>query len=1066
MSKPRSIPTDTNLITELDVATAALLAKREGILELRGIKSLTPDVARELGRIQGDGIFLRGLTSLSAEVAEELLPIAQKLGIGGPEFDEEQDDFSVAHLFGDELAPSVARLLVDRCAGGGLAHYTIPEHTCIGSEAAALLASIENDDVTLTLRSIKKLDADLSSSLSRCRALLRLPNLEQITEMQARQLACGNVSLEVAAKTDMSTAAVRELVQSRGRIEFTAPNMLQRHAPALAEAQCVLDIGGDDCISEYAAQHLARATCSGIFLRVGAIDDQAALALARSAAGALTLYCQDLTDEAAAALARFPGIISLPYLTQLRATPGYVALAARFAQQRTGESYSCISLIAIKTLSREAANALVGTRAPELHLGIEDLPSAVAIELARYSGRLTMRNLSHVSVDVADSLAHGKNKSLFIGLKSMSCDVAYKFASHSLSSLTLSMPAQAAAVDVIRVLGSSGPLALWLSGDSMASPVLDAVSASPQLSAHCRFDVVTDLQGWPHALPRALYARYIESVNVVGEYPGLTKISGIGFTPRVPKLKSLTIDRCPTIQELDFRGPADVAPVQESSLRIRLTQCAQLERLTIMTERFCASHLELSALPKCQQVVLSIPDLPDLSVLSDIDSIERLALYRSPGLKSLEGIQRLRHLTDLEIVSCPQIVHLSQLESMRELETLVIGDCPGIASVEVAANLPKLCSLTFRGKTGVVSLHCLRDRDDLSVKIEGASIGVPPSLIKYAYNDYGAGCLAAFSNALVECQHCGGQQFQGTCHGWYGQIEYSVAERVAKLDGSDYLSSAESLFVSLESDLQSAGLEDAIEDSAYKQFPVLHAAVTCVTCTSVFDPASFGAKTGSYMGGNWSEVGEVRSDGTSIRQMNDMVVDFSVEPRGANRPSPEDGKCPICCRAPLELSISRRAQRETAGKFSGHVAIDRVAWSELPDCFHLDEGNEKADDIWEWSRTPLGSWDMDISCENACFWAPVEEPEQVLHVLLASLALFEAEQEQPDLDLVAMWIRALANSLGQHKGLAEGAVARIDMISPDCVDSPSGSGDPQQVAVELRQKAKAVLEQALPLAKK
>ena len=106
MSKPRSIPTDTNLITELDVATAALLAKRQGILYLNGIKSLTPDVARELGRIQGDGIFLRGLTSLSAEVAEELLPIAQKLGIGGPEFDEEQDDFSVAHLFGDELAPS------------------------------------------------------------------------------------------------------------------------------------------------------------------------------------------------------------------------------------------------------------------------------------------------------------------------------------------------------------------------------------------------------------------------------------------------------------------------------------------------------------------------------------------------------------------------------------------------------------------------------------------------------------------------------------------------------------------------------------------------------------------------------------------------------------------------------------------------------------------------------------------------------------------------------------------------------------------------------------------------
>jgi BRCA1 C Terminus (BRCT) domain len=1036
MSNPPSIPSDTNLITELDVATAALLAKRAGGLELNGIKSLTPEVARELGRFQGEWLLLRGLTSLPADVAEELLPIAQKLGIGGPDYDEMGGDFSVAHLFGGELAPSVARLLADRCAGGGDIQYTIPEHTCIGADAAAILASIQNEDVTLTLRSIKKLDADLATSLGHFRAFLRLPNLAEITEMQARQLAEGNVSLEVEATTDMSTAAVREIVRSRGCIEFNAPDMLARHAEAFADAHCDLRIRG------------------------GA-DGKAALALSRSGASRITLYCKDLSDEAAAALARFSGVIGLPHLEHLRSTPGHVALAAKLAQQCTEGS----NWLPIQSLGREAARAIAEAPAPSMQLGLRVLSPEVAVELSRFTGKLTMLDLECLSAEVSAALAHGKMKALSVGCKSMGCDVAHIWACHGLADLTLWLSPDTVTVDVVNALASGNRMNLCLTGGSISAAVVDAYLASPQLNVLV-IGVIKNLHGWPIALPKDRSLVGLESVSVVGDHPGLTRISGIGFAPSFPSLKSLTVHGCPNIKELDFRGPAGASPVQDPPLHIEVTKCKRLEKLVIMTERCCAQNLKLAALPKCQEIHIKVPDLTDLGAFSTIASIEKLGLYQSPALRSLAGVQNMVRLRHVLIKDCPQIEHLDELEGLRGLESLHIEDCPGIDSLEFAAKLPSLRVLTLRGKTGIVSLRCLRGRDDVTVNIECGDIGVPPAVVKNAYQYEGADCLGQFKHALVECYQCGGQQFRGSCHGWYARIGGAVVSRSAPLDGVDYLAAAKVLFASLESDAQSNGLEDAAEDTTFDRFPVLHAEVTCDICDTVFDPASFGAGTSPAMGGNWSEVGEARSDTATVREHKHLDVDFSVDGNEAERPASEAGKCPICCKADLKLSISGRAQRETAGKFSGHVVIDRTPWSELPNCFHFDEGDEKAGGSWEWSHMPRASRDMKMSCANGCFESPVNAAEQVPNVLLASLAMYESHRAQPDLDLLAGWIGGLAKTAGKPEKLVFGAVVHIDNIDPECVPRASESADPKTAALELCTKAKALLDQALALAKK
>jgi hypothetical protein len=1094
VSHPPSIPTDTNLITELDVATAALLATRQGEVWLNGLKSLTPDVARELARFQGDWIYLRGLTSLPVAVAEALFPIAGKTCIGGPDYDECDEDFSVAHLFGSELDPCVAKFLAERCAGGIYVQYTIPEHTHIGLEAAAFLGSIENDKVTLTIRSIKTLDNSILAAIACFRGFLRLPQLEEITIAQAREFAAKNVSLEVATTTCMATDAVRELLKSGGRIELHGSDLLERHAPAFAEAKCILNITGGTVLGENAARHLAIANCPSITLWVDAIEDAAARALSSAVTGALKIMCQALSDKAAAALARFSGMLGLSALECLRSTPGHVALATKLAQQCTAASHA-LQLHSIKSLGRGAAKAIAETPAPAIQLGLEGLPSDVATELARFNGSLTMLSLDSISVDVAAVLVHGKLKSLHVGCKSMECDVSHILAGHGLASLGLGLPAGAVSPELIKVLGSGAAIHLMLDADSIASPVVDAIVASPQLSTS--FSRFKELNGWPLALPKNGLLRGVESVHVVGENPGLAKISDIGFTPRFPWLKLLEIAKCPDIRELDFRGPANADPVHDSPLCIQVTQCDQLEKVTIMTERCCASNLKLAALPSCREVHMSLPDLADLSVLSGIKSIKKLGLYRSPMLKSLEDARSLEHLTHLFIVDCPRVESLKGLEGLNNLESLHLENCPGINDLQVVAGLPSLKVLALHGETEVVSLHCLRHSESLELQLPSAAIGLPPSLVKRAYSFWGTKSLWFFKNARIECQHCGGQQFQGTCHGQHARIESAVVSRSAPLDGGDYLGSAKALFHSLESDLQSSGLEDVVAESVFERFPVLHATVTCVACDSAFDPASFGADADSAMGGNWSEIGKERDGDSSIQQSLQMVVDFSVDPKGAKRPAPEAGRCPICCDAPMQLVLAGRAQKRASGKFRGHVSLDRAPWSELPNSFFVDEGDEKVEGSWEWSHAPQASSGMRIACANACFESPVPSPQQVPHVLLAILAIYEAQKEQPNLELLAVWVRDLAHEGSKHEGMAmfeeqlgnvdadptevwiralwshigneesmvEGAMGHLDNCRPEYMPWEPASDSPTDAADELYNKALALLRQALRLSK-
>ena len=146
--------------------------------------------------------------------------------------------------------------------------------------------------------------------------------------------------------------------------------------------------------------------------------------------------------------------------------------------------------------------------------------------------------------------------------------------------------------------------------------------------------------------------------------------------------------------------------------------------------------------------------------------------------------------------------------------------------------------------------------------------------------------------------------------------------------------------------------------------------------------------------------------------------------------------------------------------------MERTPWSDLARCFHIDEGNPKDGGSWEWSRAPKASRDMKISCANGCFESPVSAPEQVPHVLLASLAMYESRRAQPNLDLLAGWIGGLAETAGKPEKLVLGAVAHIDNIDPECVPRASKSADPKKAALDLCTKAKALLDQALALAKK
>ncbi|XZE53201.1 serine/threonine-protein kinase [Planctomycetaceae bacterium SH139] len=150
-------------LTSLNSETATMFSQHRGILSLPSVRELTPEAARALAVRDGVSLHLRGLKSMTSEVAKELAKARCGLTLGL-----------------ETITPEVAASLAPLSTSLDLNHL----HS-ISPEVARLLTS---NNRWLKLNGLRTLDADVAEALAGHPGWLSLNGIESITPEAAEAL--------------------------------------------------------------------------------------------------------------------------------------------------------------------------------------------------------------------------------------------------------------------------------------------------------------------------------------------------------------------------------------------------------------------------------------------------------------------------------------------------------------------------------------------------------------------------------------------------------------------------------------------------------------------------------------------------------------------------------------------------------------------------------------------------------------------------------------------------------------------------------------------------------------
>ena len=135
--------------------------------------------------------------------------------------------------------------------------------------------------------------------------------------------------------------------------------------------------------------------------------------------------------------------------------------------------------------------------------------------------------------------------------------------------------------------------------------------------------------------------------------------------------------------------------------------------------------------------------LTDLTELPEMQKLERIRVYLQPQLTSLQGIEAFEDLIQFSVRQCRALTSLEPVFAVQSLEALCVNDC-GVTSIDGVQNLKHLqdldignCPITdLSPLAGIDYTDCMRQRDDgripyFSLRIDGLGQTLPKE--QYAY---------------------------------------------------------------------------------------------------------------------------------------------------------------------------------------------------------------------------------------------------------------------------------------------------------------------------------------------
>lgn len=409
------------------------LAKHEGWLSLNGLKEISDEAAAGLGQHKGV-LHLNGLARVTDGTAAALAANRGELALNGLTAISDESARALAKHSGGRLilnglttlSAEAARAFAARKGGGPTSQTVLDGLTTLSPEAAAALAGAHGHNWRGELPVFKTISVDVAQALAKREGGLSMPGLTTLSDDSAKALG-GKLGGNLPRLTSLT-------VESAKAIAGPTPGQFHRslNLDSLTSLpdDIALAIGGKDSRGNLYLNGLksltpiaAKAICQregDLYLNgLTTISDETLQALAEHKSPGYArpfVYLQGLTtlsDDGAAILAAWPKwsgeLPALPTLSEKS--------AAALATSRRWDG----KLPAAKSISVETAQALAHRNGNLALDGLTNLPTDVAASLAKHQGgTLSLNGLTKLSDEAAAVLAQHTGRLSLCGLATLS----------------------------------------------------------------------------------------------------------------------------------------------------------------------------------------------------------------------------------------------------------------------------------------------------------------------------------------------------------------------------------------------------------------------------------------------------------------------------------------------------------------------------------------------------------------------------------------------------------------------------------------------------------------------